>query len=275
MVERREGPSTTILNIPLGDLRSSRIPALFDLHERGVDVSPTTITKLRGMVSTGQRTEHRLRASDVLKSNNASKKDRLYLAIAKKGVRHREYQSPPYDYKLNSHFFTENLGTELGMSPDKLRRTIRGMRAEVVYSELERPSRRFEREFRAIAEHFLDMHTTQEAPSRRPPQLIQLTERWNWGSVLEFYKAFYEMTSAATRSSWTPYEIEVFELFYGRRKQVGSTLSELDRRVLTGLRAGENNDSVSSDISAVTGLPIDNNVIDIHRNALIYGRPGR
>lgn len=112
----------------------------------------------------------------------------------------------------------------------------------------------------------------QSTPHYRSPAITFLEEAWDHRTVESFYKNLY-LRSPKAIGTWTPYEIEIFSLFYRQQAETGNHLTPFDILVLKSYASGLHVSTISSMIKESTGVSVDEKIIEQHRNTVLYGRP--
>lgn len=259
--------------IPLGEKGNPK-PVLSAFEEKGASIHRDTVGKLRKGTTAGTIIEEQVLARDIFTQDDASKKDGLYLKIAQKGIEIRRRQNPPSDHKFNSDRFTEELAENLNMNPQVIRKLVRAMRADMVYTERHNPDTAFSQRFKYIAEDFIEAYTRRGANTRieKIQKLDEIRDQWS-GSIEDFYRLMYEKLGPRAIGTWTPWEMEILEEFYTARKAGGSKLTAFDKLILQAQTQRRGKGNLVDKIKESTGIPIDHNNVELHRDALLYAEP--
>lgn len=263
----------TKLGVPLGEKGSNRKTIVKTFREKGLSgLNPTSVSRLKAGMISGEKTDWRLDASRVLEEDNASLKNPFYGQITESGLDQRRFNTAPQrSHVLKSDHFVEDIAKAIGQDPQVIRRCIRAMRVDLVLAQ--NPSNpNLLRSFTDIAEGYLDANR-KIPPSLRSPAITSLGENWDHLTIENFYRNIYTVAGGRAIGTWTPYEMEALSLFYGQQVTVGNHLTLFDRSVLDSYIKGLPASQIVSDVAGSTGIEIYAGVIEQHRNVLVYGRP--
>lgn len=262
----------TKLGIPLGEKGSDRKSIVRTFREKGLSgLNPTSVSRLKAGMISGERTDWRLDASKVLEEDNASLKNQFYGQITEAGLEQRRFNTAPQrSHVLKSDHFVEDIANAIGQDPQVIRRCIRAMRVDLVLTQT--PSDpNLPRSFIDIGEGYLDANR-KIPPSLRSPVVTALGENWNHSTIEDFYRNIYAVAGVRAIGTWTPYEMEILSLFY-RQQAAVNHLTAFDRSVLDSYIKGLPASQIVSDVAGSTGIKIDEGVVEQHRNVLTVGRP--
>ena len=259
------------LGVSVSEHSTSRAFILKSLKERGIDITPTTISRLRGGSTSGRKSVRRLKGSEILRQGNVTSKDNFYLDIAELGVAIRTY--PDWGgNRLTSVGFTETIAETLGINDQILRRGFRAMRVDLVLEELANPNWDLLSFFRPVAEEYISAYTI--GPRGPSKNVVKLDSEWDRKTVGGFYRALYKnlVTPSALRI-WPPYEVEVLRGFYRQRISLNSRISFFDRLVIESDLFNVPEGRLESTIRVNTGIKYDPYVTYNHLNVLVNARP--
>ncbi|MBI2268466.1 MAG: hypothetical protein HYU80_03435 [Candidatus Blackburnbacteria bacterium] len=168
------------LGTPLGERGSDRKSVAQAFRKKGLaGLNPTSISRLKAGMISGERTNWRLDASRVLEEDNAGLKNLFYEQIAQVGVSERRFNtSPQRAHMLKSDHFVEDVARALEQDPQVVRRSIRGMRVDMVLAQASSPNTTLLRQFFEIAERLID-HNYRLPPSMRSPSVNILDQVWD------------------------------------------------------------------------------------------------
>lgn len=263
----------TKLGIPLGNKGSDRKSIVGTFREKGLyGLNPTSVSRLKAGMISGERTDWRLDASRILEEDNASLKNQFYGQITEAGLEQRRLNTTPQrSHVLKSDHFVEDIAKAIDQDPQVIRRCIRAMRVELVLAQ--NPSDpNLLRDFNDIAEGYLDANR-KIPPSLRSPAVTALGENWDHSTIEDFYSNIYAVASGRAIGTWTPYEMEILSFFYRQQAEAGNHLTAFDHSVLDSYTKGLPASQIVSDVAGSTGIKIDEGVVEQHRNVLTVGRP--
>lgn len=262
------------LGVPLGEKGSNRRSVVETFREKGLSkLNPTSVSRLKAGVISGEKTDWRLDASKVLEEDNAGLKNPFYEQITQVGLQERRFNTAPQRaHVLKSDHFVEDIAKVLEQDPQVVRRCIRAMRADMVLTQADSPDTALLRQFSDIAESYIDANR-RIPPSMRSPVVEALDEAWDHSTVESFYSSLYRVMNERGIGTWTPYEMETLSRFYRQQVAVGNHLTPFDRLVLDSYTRGVPAIQIVGEINKTTGIEIDEKVIEQHRNVLVYGRP--
>lgn len=268
------------LGVPLGEKKADRKSVIGAFREKGLArLNPTSVSRLKAGMISGERTDWRLDASRVLEEDNAGLKNQFYGQITEVGLAQRSFNTAPRrSHVLKSDHFVKDIAKAIGQDPQVIRRCIRAMRADLVLTQREAlltqiPSNRdLLRNFTDIAEDYIDANS--KIPlSLRSSAVTALGEKWNHSTIEDFYRNIYAVAGGRAIGTWTPYEMEVLDLFNRQQMAAGNHLTAFDRLVLDSYVKGFPANQIVSNVAGSTGIEIDEGVIEQHRNVLTIGRP--
>lgn len=258
------------LGVPLGEKGSNRKKIVEAFTGEGLPVRPTSVSRIKAEMISGKRTLWKLEALEVLKKDNAGLKNLFYEQITQVGLgQRRDKTAPGKPYVFGSDHFVEDIAKAIGQDPQVIRRCIRAMRTDMVLAQSDRvlPS-----QFCAIAEDYIEANFA-IPPSLRSPSVTSLNRKWDHLTIEDFYSQFYAIAGKRAIGAWTPYEMEVFALFYKQQAAAENHLTPFDRSVLKPYIKGLPTSQIVRAVIWLTGIKIDVNVIEQHRNVLTVGRP--
>lgn len=271
--------------IPLGGPGDSIRPPLEDLIKRGIlSVHPNTICNLRSGRYSGSIIRQLLELSEVLKSNDASWKDELYLKITITGQRLRTNQSTLDSHRYQSKGLTKAIAKELKFKRDSriLWDLILAMREDITLFDLENPKSSLYDSFLATYNEYLDhylfkgrqMKSTDQTKPGYSQALFDTFER-KPSSLTDFYRFTYFQLRNKGRVIGTllPYELDMFNDFYQRQNLSGNPLTPFDRLVITSTLNRVPDGVLASKIRSKTGLPLSRTTLILHRHVLVGNSP--
>lgn len=259
------------LGVPLGE-KGKPGPALDAFHKKGLGLHHDTVASLRRGKSSGEKVNWRLDALRALESDSASSKNLFYEQITKFGLRERRLNiSRQRAHLLKSDHFVEGVAASMEQDVQVVRRNIRAMRVDLSMSEIVSANVGLVGVFLGTAKRYLDANL-RTAPSARSKAVIALIQNWDY-TIKGFYKSLYKVMNERGIGTWTPYEMEAFSSFYKWHDESGNKMTPFDRLVLESYMKGVPTTKVVHGIIEGTGIQIDEDVIDQHRNILVYGRP--
>lgn len=261
------------LGVPLGEKGSDRKSVVETFREKGLSgLNPTSVSRLKAGMISGERTNWRLDSSRVLEEDNASLKNPFYEQITQAGMQDRRFNAAPQrSHILKSDHFVEDIANAIGQDPQVIRRCIRAMRVDLVLAQSPSDPNLL-RSFTDIAEDYLDANR-KIPPSLRSPAVTALGENWDHSTIEDFYRNIYTVAGGRAIGTWTPYEMEALFLFYGQKVEAGNHLTTFDRLILDSYIKGLPASQIVSDVAGSTGINIDEDVVEQHRNVLTVGRP--
>lgn len=267
--ERLQGPPRTELaGIPIGDRGDSLEKYTRTIASFGVNIRPDSLSRLRRGVRSGTFTEEQL----LLRQTTlcASLKNQLYGAIASNGMELREFQaSKPKRYLSTG--FTELIAQEIGFPVQDIRNCLRAMRADLIIFSTELPDAALLQLFIPTAHSYLDAYSFPPSCNGAKDKRA-IDEKWNRGSIADFYRLLYEKPAPRMIGTWAPYETAVFEEFY-RLRELDNVLTPLDRIVQTGYIVVGRNDDLVEDLRRMTATDFNADALTAHANALVFGLP--
>src|SRR3989338_3171045 len=263
------------LGTSLGEKGSDRKSVVETFRGKGLSkLNHTSISRLKAGMISGERTDWRLDTSRILEKDNAGLKNTFYEQITQVGLQERRFNTAPQRaHVLKSDHYVEDVAKALGQDPQVLRRCIRGMRADMALTQVDSPNSDLFRQFSEATERFIDSNH-RLPPSMHSPGVNRLDQVWDHITVEDFYRNIYAVSDGRrTIGSWTPYEMETLSRFYKQQIAQGNHLTPLDRLVLDSYTNGAPASSIVAEVVRSTGIAIDEQVIEQHRNVLVYGRP--
>lgn len=251
---------TEIAGVFLGEKGQPRSTGTEALLARGVVVHPITVSRLRMGDTNGHKIAERLTCAGVLTDGSAQAKNRFCMQLTGCGLTEG----------FDSAGYTEKIALSLQEDAQVVRRAIRAMRADFVYESVSAES--------DLSELFLNAYDRclsryQDRRSYLWQKTIKDFEaRWNHQSILDFYQILYQGSVRRRIGFWTPYEMEALHRFYTGQALAGNPLTQLDRVMLLSYARGELSSALVEQVRDQTGIPIDEHVVYVHRNLLVYGR---
>lgn len=253
----------------IGEKFDSRDLALEKFAEKGVRVGRTTIGNLRIGLTSGRDILEDAMVHERLTLNDASLKTELYSDIAESGLRNRRER--PNRKNLYTGFgLMGSISEDMGIPEQYIRKVFRAMRVDLAT---------FDKNDSSLRELFLNVYSEFSSkslslpPSLRPPAPILLDREWDRESIIDFYTILYSSKASAHIGPWTAYESEIFREFYKMQTKSGDKLTEFDHIVLQSHEMQTKEVELVQEIRGTTGIPIDHDVLTIHRNAIIQGSP--
>lgn len=271
---------THIEGIPLGRRRGPIAPVIKALKEHGFTTERFgTVSELRYEVSSGVLIANSIHCSSRFSANDASKKDDLYLKVAKAGVLLRENQKGSRKHCLSSHHFTENIAKHMvsadyRVDANLVHNAIRAMRMELVL-ESGNVDSNLKKSFLDLATKFVvdfKFKDDHETPQQYPLNLAVILDNKWLRTIPDFYNILHSQPGRTTIGSWTPYEVDFLQEFYQDRIISRRGLSHFDQLVLKSYLDGEFTTCLAERVRKETGLIIYQKDLALHRNALVYGR---
>lgn len=196
-----------------------------------------------------------------------------YQQITQTGLELRTYNEERHrGHILKSDRYTADIATALSTRENDVRLAIRAMRADMVLAQATLPDEQLAQQFSATAEVYLTANL-KVPPSQVSPAVVALDRNWDHRNVESFYRNIYTTKGARALGGWTPYEMELLSLFYTQEATRGNHLTIFDRMVLGAYSKGVPGNQAVSDVRGLTGIQVNEGVIERHRNILVYGRP--
>lgn len=262
------------LGVPLGEKGDNRKSVVAIFRGKGLSrLSPTSISRLKTSMISGEKTNWRLDTSRVLEEDKSDLKNPFYEQITQIGLQERRFNTAPQRSNvLKSDHYVEDIAKALGQNPQVVRRCIRAMRTDMVLAQVGSPDAALLRQFSDIAEGYIDANR-RIPPSLRSSAVIVLDENWNHSTIENFYRNIYEARGGRVIGTWTPYEMEVLSVFYKQQVTAGNHLTSLDHLVLDSYTRGLPTSQIVGEVAGPTGIKIDEGVLEQHRNVLVYGHP--
>lgn len=254
-----------IAGISIGEKLTSLAPVVSAISDRGVVISRGAVTNWRNGKASGSRVVYKINAAEV---SDGSKKDYAYWSLARAAVGARRPGGRFREHLLSSANFTEDVARDINIAPQQVRKALRAIRAEIVfgYKELDNDHQQiFQRAVNKFIDDFSKLRTSSVPP------FVRTLESWA-GTIPTFYEMLYQR-GPQTIGIWTPYEAPFMRFFYQNRIALGSPLSSFDRAVLTGFVNGDLESKLVEVVRYSTGIKIDPDVVETHRNFLTYGNP--
>lgn len=260
-----------------GRVNTKRSEVLDAMRNQGVDVSPTTISRITGENITGRKTFRRLHAADLLKADRAETKDNFYLEIARIGQELNTFQPTSNSHRLSNKMFIQTIAGVLEITDIQgLRRCFCAMRTDLVLTELSDSCLDLSRNFHEVVDNYFDAYTIGDYPS---PSIIRLSEEYRKDpierrTIGSFYRNYYDiLTEPTVLRTWAPYEVSILADFYEYRMSQGSPLSIYDRLVLISAIRNIPRGRIENMIKDTTGIKYDSCVTHNHLNVLLTGKP--
>lgn len=258
--------------IPIGE-EARPAQTLQALRDRGIYINYKTIARLIDGSTNGEKILRKLQCAETLERDSVCGKDRFYLRIIEIGLNKRARQSKEDAHKWNSHQFMGPIVDNTGIDPQILRRCFRGMRAEMVFSEIIAMTDHSKPTFLQAADQYIQDYTGSRC-GHYSPFVNQVAEKWDGTTIESFYRGFYDKVQTPnTLGTWPPYEAEALRDFYKDRIAAGSPLTILDRLILNTERDDSLDRLVPQAVADWTGVRFDPTVTYNHLNVLLTGRP--
>lgn len=245
--------------------------ALQALEDRGiVGVRPSTLYRIREGQTSGDKTKWRLDSAEV---RDASKKNNFYTAICATGLRERVFNTAATRAHLfKSDGYVEQVATVLQLDSQVLERLIRAMRADMVLAQVRLPNSILAGQFNDVAERYLKAKMN-VPPSLQPAGFGFMDESWDHRTMGSFYRNLYRYLGRRAIGTWTPYEMEVLSLFYRQQTGASNRLTPFDSLVLEAHKKGTIHKQVADEVRQLTGVAVNMEVLERHRNLMVYGSP--
>lgn len=257
--------------IPLGQKGTLVKTPLEALQEKGVRVAKATIINVRGGWNSGDVIRHRFLCAEKLSQDDASLKNTLYLTIANQAVELRTPQAR-YAHRFNTNNYMEALAKQLRKDQHDVARLIRAMRADLVSTDPDNQDQDLITLFLGLTERYIRDYSGPYPSSAHPP-IKFLDQNWNHVTIKDFYRVLSSQGVRAV-TTWVPYEMEIMARFYDRQITHGNRLTPFDKTVLLGVNSETTSDKDrASQIRSESGVNVGHNVIEAHRNSLVYGSP--
>lgn len=262
------------LGIPLGENRGNRKSVVEAFKRKGLSrLNPTSVSRLKAGMISGERIDWRLDASRVLEEDNANLKNPFYEQITQVGLQERIFNTASQRaHVLKSNYFVEDIAKAMRQDPQVVRRCIRAMRVDMVLTQADSPDAALLRQFSDIAEGYIDANR-RIPPSLRSAATAALDRSWDHSTIENFYRNIYAVSGGRAIGTWTPYEMEVIGLFYRQRVTEDNHLTPFDRLVLDSYTKGLPASQIVGEVTGSTGIELDEGVVEQHRNVLTFGRP--
>lgn len=254
--------------ISVGEKLTPRAPIVSAISALGVKVSRDSVSNWRTGRASGQRVVYKINAAKVLQEDDGLNKDYTYLSLARASVKARRSGGGFREHVFSSANFTEDVAKSINMASQQARKAIRAIRAEIVFGGNEFDDNH-QQIFQGVVDQFIDDFS--KLPTSSVPPFVRALESWV-GTIPTFYEMLYQR-GPQTIGIWTPYEAAFTRFFYQNRIALGSSLSSFDRDVLIGFKNGDLESKLVEEVRYSTGIKIDPDVIEAHRNFLIYGKP--
>lgn len=267
MVDRK----TTLVGVDIGEKFDPLKGVLATLAEKGAEINPRTLSRIRGGFTSGDKTATKLLLGEVLRGESAGLKDQLFLSIAQTGVELRKPQTPYHPERYLSDGFTTAISENLKLRDQDVRSCLRSMRAELVLDSLEKPNSSLRLLFVETAENYLDAYMN--PPSTRGADFKkEVYETWDRNSIKDYYQMMYKVRRSRLIGSWTPFEVEVQALFYSQRVESGQP-STLDRMIGDEYSPFSPNPELVDSVRERSATDFNEDALVAHVNALIFGLP--
>lgn len=264
------------------DPKGVRKPTLEAIEAKGITVHPNFVADLREGRKSGTKTLRRLESAEV---TDASKKNQFFADVCVRALGSRTYNQDRHRAHLfKSDGYVEGLAItqQPPLETWVMELLVRSMRTDMSLTQADTPNRELEGVFKKMAETYL------KAKQDMPPSKLQrdagpfiaLDQSWDHQTMEDFYRKFYEHVPRRGIGTWVPYEMESLSLFYTQQLAAGSPLTPLDRSVLEFHKGksdvpGERykDASLAQQVRDATGIEVNYQVIERHRNLLVYGTP--
>lgn len=271
------GESSSTLELPVGEKGSPVKPIVEAFKAKGVSIPEQTISNLRGNWQSGEVTINRIKCAEKLTQDDASLKNNLYLEIAKKALELRTPQKR-YTHRFDTNYYMEDIAEQLGQDQHDVAKLIRAMRADLVSTDPDNPNldQGLVTLFLGLAQRYIRDYTS-PYPSSASPPIKALDQDWNHRTIKDYYRVLSQRGSqhgVRAITTWIPYEMEAMARFYEGQIASGNHLTPFDRKILgVILDKNESDRDLAAQIRVETGVNVAHNVIESHRNCLVYGSP--
>lgn len=262
--------------IPLGDIGEPIQPVLNLFGVLGLKIHPRTIYFLRTGRYTGTGTLDLLEYAEVLRNNDASRKDEFYLNLATLGIDNRERQQSLDPHRFTSVGFVKRMRDQTGLRTEIIDRIALAMRVDTSLYHNDTQDPKVLETFRRFYKTYIDHYYYRGRPMRSgyAQSLYQRFGDKGPDSVSDFYQFSYSLmhekhTAAATLF---PYEVDFFEDFYSWQNERNNPLTPFDQQVLRARLEGTDTEFLQ-EIRQQTAIPLEKSVLYYHRFALAYGTP--
>lgn len=264
---------SSIAEISLGEKGSSRKITIEAFEASGVHVPKQTISNLRGGWQSGEVTKNRVLCAERLAQDDASLKNGLYLAIANNAIDLRRPQAR-YTHRFDTNNYMAALAQQLQRDQHDIARLIRAMRADLVSTNPDslNQDQDLVTKFLGLAARYIRDYSGPYPSSAHPP-IKALDQNWNHTTIRDYYKV---LSSRGVRAvtTWVPYEMEAMAQFYTIQVSGGNHLTPFDREALgVILDRGKTDIALAAQIRSTSGVNVGGNVVEAHRNCLVYGSP--
>lgn len=263
------------LGIPLGEMGSPIHPVQASFESRGVKIHYKTVHRLRIGRYSGSRIRDLLEYNELLTSDDASRKDELFLDIALTGENERTNLTTHDRHRFSSLGLTKAIADQLGIDKATMQRLIVAMREDIILYDLEHPQGQLYSDFLTMYKKYLD-HRLFEGRPLQSGYSQALFDRFGWGpsTLTDFYRFTYtfHLVNGPMLGTLLPYEIEMYIGFYQKQNQANNPLTPFDRFVLRCALERIPDKKVAGDIESRTGVPLERGTLILYRDTLTYGR---
>lgn len=264
------------LGVVVGQPGDPRSYSVNSFEQKGITVADTTVSRIRGLYTSGERLAERLEAREILLSGKVLEKDEFFLTVSQEGLGLRTRQvGRKNNHRYSSLRYLEDVANTVGIPNQKLRKVIRAIRADMVYAEHQNPEARFLSIFHTVVRKYFEDYLDNRGTRSERSSIDDLRDDWDHKTIKNFYNAMYELCGPRAIGTWVPYEMEVVRQYFTDRLAEGSFLSLFDLLVLEGYTRRFGEIDVLSIIGQQTGLYLDGKVIEEYRSILIHGDPRR
>lgn len=264
--------------IPFGKKGEPRKRVLDFLQGLGIKIHPTTVSFVRSGLYTGVGILNLLEYAEVLRNNDASRKDEFYLNLVTTAVDNRERQKSGNPHRFTSIGFVRRIANQVGLRTEVIDRIALAMRVDtsLYYNDTQDP--KVLEAFSMFYTTYLNHYYYRGRPMRSgyAQSLYQRFGDKGPNSVADFYQFSYSLflmpykhTVAGTLFA---YEVDFFEDFYSRQNERHNPLTPFDQQVLRA-RFEETDLELLQEIRQQTAIPLQRSVLYHHRLALTYGTP--
>ncbi|MDO8429585.1 MAG: hypothetical protein Q7S88_03060 [Candidatus Daviesbacteria bacterium] len=261
--------------VALGNVGESSQPFLKALGSKGLPI-PNSKWPYKARVGLTEGTRHFHAVSIVAaKGQNSRKKDDLYHRIATEATLLRTYGNGVYSKRYESGGYLAEVAKNLTLGIGVVRECIQAMRVDLVFGFQDDHQTEDSPFFGEIVEQFLRANTTSPiAPSFRPNLAVRLDMEWDRKSPVTFYQKVFEILGKGSNAirTWMPYEAEAMQHYYNSRIKTGSLTTPFDLEV-RDLKNRRQMIDLGKRLTDKTSIYVLPRIINVHRNALVYGDP--
>lgn len=262
--------------IPLGEIGEPVQPVLNLFGVLGIKIHPKTIYFLRSGKYTGTGTLDLLEYAEVLRNNDASRKDEFYLNLATIGIDNRERQQSLDPHRFTSRGFVRRMRAQTGLQTEVIDRIALAMRVDtsLYYNDTQDP--KVLEAFRRFYKTYLDHYYYRGRPMRSgyAQSLYQHFGDGPPSSIADFYQFSYSLINRKHTVAGTlfAYEVDFFEAFYSWQNERNNPLTPFDQQVLRARPEGKDREFLQ-EIRQQTAIPLQRSALYYHRFTLAYGTP--